>query len=188
MHQYLQIPGLDPQTTRSSGLSRALGASRGTCWWPGCSFSPAVRNGAARLLPACAPRRAAPGVLTEGSLLARFHFESNADFCGCVACNSELTYSQWQKPARRPCCPASALSCPSLPCPGRRRSPAARSRRRLPATWWSCLAAASQRPRPPPSPGKEPRERASGESLGKKPRQRAPGKSPGPGPAAPPAR
>lgn len=85
-------------------------------------------------------------------------------------------------------------SCPSLPCPGRLRSPAARPWRCLSPPWRRCLAAASQRPRPSPSPrkrpGTEPREKSPAESPGKGRRERAPGRARPlrpPGPARHPA-
>lgn len=167
MHQYLDIPDLRLLLQRgcqgrSSGAAPSLGTGRSS---------------------RC-PHRGQPA--------SRFYFQSNADFCACAACTSELTYSQWQKPACRPRFPSVGLPLP-LPCPGSRRSPAVRSRRCLPPPWRRCFAAASQCPRPPPCPpralaknlGKNPRRRAPGRSPGKEPREGAPGKSGGPGPAGP---
>lgn len=64
--------------------------------------------------------------------------------------------------------PSAGFALP-LPCPGRRRSPAARSR----PPWRTGLAAAE----PSESPGKEPRGKSPAESPGKQPRGRAAGRA-----------
>lgn len=125
--------------------------------------------------------RAAPSLCTgssswcphQGQPLACFHFESNAGFCGCAACNSELRIPNGRNllagpvPQRRlyPA-PAPAAAAHLQPAVGG-ASPQHGGGALLPAP-----AAESSE-----SPGKEPREKSWAENPGKETRERDPGRA-----------